>query len=89
MLRKGHSGLYKAPKMEEERGRLGERETGSSLLILYLKNGKLYDPGKEEGNVFYESHILGMNDDFLGNIRESQFITHNDTFVSFIQHVLD
>ena len=36
----------------------------SSLLILDLKDGKLYDSGKkEEGKKFHKLHVLGMNDD--------------------------
>ena len=44
MPRKGHGGLYKAPRMEESRkqkAKRREREIRSSLLILDLKDGKL------------------------------------------------
>ena len=44
MLRKGRDDLYKAPTTEERRKRTAkrrEREIRSSLLTLYLKDGKL------------------------------------------------
>ena len=41
-----------------------EREIRPSLLILDLKDGKLYDSGKqEEGKTLHKLHVLGMNDD--------------------------
>ena len=44
-LGKGHAGLYKAPTEEERRKQKlrGERGMRSNLLILDLKEGKLYD----------------------------------------------
>ena len=44
MLRKGHDDLYKAPIIIEERRKqkAERREIRSSLLILDLKDGKLY-----------------------------------------------
>ena len=63
MLSKGHGGLYKAPTKEEESKRL-RGESRSSLLILDLRDGKLYDSGKqEEGKKFHKLHVIGMNDD--------------------------
>ena len=53
-----NSGRKKKIKGYEEKG------IGSSLLILDLKGGKLYDSGrKEEGKTFHKLHVLGMNDD--------------------------
>ena len=47
-----------------------EREIRSSLLILDLKDGKLYDLGKqEEGKTFHKLHVLGMNDDLWDRAR--------------------
>ena len=41
-----------------------EREIRSSLLIVDLKDGKLYDSGKQEGGkMFHKLHALGMNND--------------------------
>ena len=49
-------------KKESERVR-GEREVRSSLLILHLKDGKLWDSEKEEGGkTFQELHVIGMNE---------------------------
>ena len=43
----------------------GERGIRSNLLILYLKDGKLQDSGKqEEGEMFHKLHVLGMNNDW-------------------------
>ena len=64
MLRKGHGCLYKAPTMEERRKRMlrGEREIRSSLLILYLKDGRLDSGKQEDGKTFHKLHVLGVND---------------------------
>ena len=53
--------------MEERRKRKAkrrerEREIRSSLLILDLKDGKLYDSGKQEGKTFNKLHVR-MNDE--------------------------
>ena len=49
MLGKGHGGLYNAPTKEERRKQKAKRrEIRSSLLILDLRDGKLWDPGKQE-----------------------------------------
>ena len=43
---------------------LEERGIRSSLLILDLKDSKLYDSGKqEEGKMVHQLHVLGVNDD--------------------------
>ena len=43
----------------------------SSTLILDLKDGKLQDSGKqEEGKMFHKLHVIGMNDDLWGRVRE-------------------
>ena len=68
----GHDGLYKAPTKDERRKRRlrGERENRSSLLILDLNDGKLYDSGKqEEGKTFHKLHFLGTNDDLWDKVR--------------------
>ena len=50
---------------------LEERDIRSSLLILDLKDGKLSDSGKEEeGKMFHNMHVLGMNDDLWDRVRE-------------------
>ena len=42
MLRNGNGGLCKAPTMEERRRRkVKRRERSDSVLILYLKDGRL------------------------------------------------
>ena len=38
------------------------REIRLSLLILDLKDDKLYDSGKEDGKTFHKLHVLGMNE---------------------------
>ena len=60
MLRKGHDGLYKAPKIEERRRRKAKRRgIRSNLFILDVKGGRLQDLGKQkEGKTFYKLHIL-------------------------------
>ena len=40
----------------------------SSLLILDLKEGKLYDLGKEEGKTCHELPVLRMNDDLWDRV---------------------
>ena len=46
-----------------------ERGIRSSLLILDLRDGKLYDSGKqEEGKTFHKLHFLGMNDDLWDRV---------------------
>ena len=58
MLRKGHGSLYQALTMEERRKRKARRrEVRSSLLILDLKDGKLYDSGKQEEGFDYLVHL--------------------------------
>ena len=58
---------YKKPqqrKKEESEKLRGEREIRSITLILDLKDGRLYDSGKqEEDKTFHKLHVLGMNDD--------------------------
>ena len=70
MLRKGHGGLYKAATKEERRRRKAtrKREIRSSLLVLDLKDGKLQDSGKQEGNTLHKLHVLGMNERNRNNI---------------------
>ena len=54
-----HGGLHKAPAMAE-RKKKNAKERGRSD----LKDGKLYDSGKEiEDKAFHKLHVLGMNDD--------------------------
>ena len=57
--------------MEERRKRRAKRrETGSRLLILHLKDGKLQDSGKqEEGKTFQKLHVLGINGDLWDRVR--------------------
>ena len=38
-----------------------EREIRSSLLILDLRGGKLYDSGKQGGKTFHRLQVIGMN----------------------------
>ena len=41
-----------------------EREIRSSLLVLNLNDGWLYDSGQqEEGKTFHKLHVVGTNDD--------------------------
>ena len=48
-------------KKEESEQLRGEREIRSSLLILDLKDGKLWDSGKqEEGKTFHKLQALGV-----------------------------
>ena len=50
---------YTKPQ-QRKRGRLRGEEIRSSLLILYMKDGKLYDSGKKEGGkAFHKLHVLG------------------------------
>ena len=60
MSREGHGGIYKAQqrKKEESERLRGEGEIRSSLLILDLKESKLYDPGKEEGKMFHKLYVF-------------------------------
>ena len=47
-----------------------ERNIGFSLLVLYLKYGKLWDSGwQEEGNKFHKLYALGMNGDLWDRVR--------------------
>ena len=47
-----------------------ERKIRSRLLILDLKDGKLYDSGKEEEvKTFHKLHVLGMNNDLQDRVR--------------------
>ena len=43
-----------------------------SILILDLKDGKLYDSGKQGGKTFHKLHVLGMNDDLWDRVRHFQ-----------------
>ena len=45
-----------------------EEEIRSSLLVLDLKDGKLQDSGKQEGNTLHKLHVLGMNERNRNNI---------------------
>ena len=47
---------------------LEEREIRSSLLILDLKDGNLYDSGKQGGKTFHKLHVLRMNDDLWDRV---------------------
>ena len=50
-------------KKEESEKLRGENDQ-IKFMILDLKDGKLYDSGKEEeGKKFHKLHVLGMNDD--------------------------
>ena len=57
-------GDLKPLKRKKEKERPRKRKIKSSLLILDLKEGKLYDSGKaKEGKTFQRLQVLGMNDD--------------------------
>ena len=62
-------GLHKIPKRKKMTG-CKEREIRSSLLIIDLNKGQLYESGKEEGKTFHILQVFGTNDDFWDRVRE-------------------
>ena len=68
MFGKGHGGLYKSPT-ERENARLRGEGDEIKFVDFRLKEGKLYDSGKEEkGNTFHELHVFGMNGDLWDRV---------------------
>ena len=60
-----------SPKKAKRRNQMAKRGIRSSLLILYLKDGKLQDSRKqEEGKTFHKSHVAenDENDDLWDNV---------------------
>lgn len=52
---------YTKPKNGKKCGESKRRVTRSRLLVLILEEGVLYDPGMDEGKMFYELHVLRMD----------------------------